>query len=741
MERTIARFARLERPTAAPEVVVSERVLELLGTATGRVAVVVGPAGYGKTSHVAIWAAGQARPVAWGALEPGDDEPAALLDVLVRLLSEVTDLPLDELPADRGDPQRAHELAPALGHAVRRCRTPFVLVLDDVHAIVAPEALDLLDALASNVPEHSTVVLVGRTAPTAILARRRVDAGIVEISTSELRLDSNGARRLLVGLGADLDLDAAGLAELVDATEGWPVGVRLAALAMADADPADASRPWVDRAVSDYVREEWLTGLAADDLAFLTQVSGFDRLSGAVCDGVLGRADSGEVLERLLATHRIVLPLDRQGRSYRLHRVLRDVLDAQFERTNRDGRRDIDRRASEWFEREGDIDLAVRHAVAADDLDRAARLVAAHATSYQTHGWPGTVAEWIRALPTARIRASASLCLTAAMSAFAHGDPDGSTTWLRFAEGALSGTDADRTLELEIATFRAVLDGGSIAAALEDAAAASRDLPVGPARATAYLVHGALRFETHDDEVAIELLGRAAAEAHLVEAVTIEAISRSFLAVVHGAANDWPRAFDSARAARRSITEHGLDEMPTLALVTAMGALTEAMDGDPVRARADVVLTRRHLLRLRHVAGWVTVPALLAIGRACLLLGDRACARAALDDAEGHLHRRPEAVRLHAELTELATQVRSARDTLPVGPSALTAAELRVLHYLPTNLTHAEIAQRLFVSRNTAKSHAAALYRKLGATSRGEAVEIARAAGLLPSTEGSLVGS
>jgi DNA-binding CsgD family transcriptional regulator len=142
-------------------------------------------------------------------------------------------------------------------------------------------------------------------------------------------------------------------------------------------------------------------------------------------------------------------------------------------------------------------------------------------------------------------------------------------------------------------------------------------------------------------------------------------------------------------------------------------------------ARSDLALTRTHLAYLHSVADWHHLQARIALSYASLRLGDLVTARMFLAEAESLLARHPDAARCKEQLADLASQLHTARDVLPIGPSSLTTAELRVLHYLPTNLTHQDISERLYVSRNTAKSHASAIYRKLGATSRSEAVEIA----------------
>jgi LuxR family transcriptional regulator, maltose regulon positive regulatory protein len=158
----------------------------------------------------------------------------------------------------------------------------------------------------------------------------------------------------------------------------------------------------------------------------------------------------------------------------------------------------------------------------------------------------------------------------------------------------------------------------------------------------------------------------------------------------------------------------------------------EALAGNPASARADMLLTRRNLSYIIGIGGWINVQARLSLAHTCLVLGDRAGARTLVDEAAGYLRMQPDATSSHARLEELEASLRAARNALPVGPSSLTTAELGVLHFLPTNLSLAEIAQHLHVSRNTAKSHAAAIYRKLGVSSRGDTVTVARGAGLLP---------
>ncbi len=174
--------------------------------------------------------------------------------------------------------------------------------------------------------------------------------------------------------------------------------------------------------------------------------------------------------------------------------------------------------------------------------------------------------------------------------------------------------------------------------------------------------------------------------------------------------------------------------MPSLFLVTAVSSLVEARAGRPAEAEADRLLTRRHLERFGRLAPWSNLQARVALARASLLLGDHAAGRALLDECDDFLALVPDAVRVRRQLAEVRATL-ACEVGVSGPPPVLTVAELRVLRYLPSHLTLAEIAvERLYVSRNTVKTQAIAVYHKLGTRSRASAVDVAAEAGLLDDT-------
>lgn len=702
-----------------------------LGRLVGGVALVAAPAGYGKTTQVSLWADSQQRPVLWADLEATDNDPRALTNCLASMVETVS-------PARAWDATpvgaEAHPLmvVPTVTALLRGVDRPVVMVLDDVHVLDDPGALEVLDAVVSHVPRGSTVVLVGRSIPELSLGQLRIDGLVDEITASDLALDTEQALAIFEMAGLDLEPDVAG--RYVAATEGWPVGLRLSAIALRedhDTPPEALAR---DRILDEFVRHEWLRGLDADDMEFLLRVSVLDWMSGEVCDQVLGRSDSGARLERLHRCRLLVVPLDRRGDAYRMHGLLREVLDTEFERRDRATRRDIDRAASEWFEARHDIERAVHHALRAGDLDLVERLIVRHAPVLHTRGRYVTVRRWLDQFPTERISDTPGLCLVAALTCIGLGRDEEAKAWLGAGLAKQPAPDAgcEAHTYYELLALKSMTSTGPVTESLAGSMTARDALLPGPWHAAAATSVGALLIMLGDDDGAEAALLEGAAEAGLHGAITVRAIGLANLAGIHTRRGDWKRATELAHEARQLVRAHGLEHMPTMVIVTAISALVEASGGDPATARAEVLLTRRSLSFIDGISGSPNVMARLWLAHASLLLSDGAGARVLLDEAGAFLQAQPDAVGARAMFADLSARVEAARGALPVGPSSLTTAELRVLHLLPTNLSIAAIADRLYVSRNTAKSHAAAIYRKFGVSSRSEAVSVAREVGLLP---------
>jgi LuxR family maltose regulon positive regulatory protein len=166
-------------------------------------------------------------------------------------------------------------------------------------------------------------------------------------------------------------------------------------------------------------------------------------------------------------------------------------------------------------------------------------------------------------------------------------------------------------------------------------------------------------------------------------------------------------------------------------LVHAVSAWVRAHEGKVERAQADATDTKRLLLKLTDFPPWYEVETRLTLAAACMRLDDLEYGRTLLGEAAKMLERTPDATILRRWLEHSQASLKSASAEGRGRELSLTRAELRTLQFLPSHLSFREIAERIYVSPNTVKTQARAVYRKLDASSRAEAVEKAREAGLL----------
>jgi LuxR family maltose regulon positive regulatory protein len=369
--------------------------------------------------------------------------------------------------------------------------------------------------------------------------------------------------------------------------------------------------------------------------------------------------------------------------------------------------------------------------LAAADVDRAERLVVEHTPSHFTNGHFTTLERWIESMPRSRVLGSPGLCLTAALASLGLGEPAALSTWLGLGEQAAAFDPESNPMALLCLRYlRSTTNTGPVGPALEDAAAAYHGLPHGIWHAGSCLPY-AMWSWTVGDDIAVEVLTEGAEEAAVLGAPAVEAYCTAMLALIAHFEGDTARSASLARTARRIAVDNRLERASGMAVVSAMCALTAASTGDARAALADWNLARGQLAILKDLSGWANVQTRVALAHTSVLLGDRIGAETLVREAREMLIRQPDATRALRQLTKLEELIGHMRRRSSIGSSALTTAELRVLHYLPTNLSLAEIGNRLYVSRYTVKTHCASIYRKLNVSSRSEAVDAARDLGLL----------
>jgi LuxR family maltose regulon positive regulatory protein len=669
-------------------------------------ALLVAPAGYGKTTTLLEWAQHDERPFAWVALERADDEPAHLLASLARATDTLTG-------RDR----------------------EFVLVLDDVQLLTSQAAVDVLAGLVEHPPAGAHVVLASRCEPPLPLGRLRAHREVLELTPRDFIMTRGEAAALLELAG--VALAAADVEALVRRTEGWPAGLYLAALSLRDQpDPPAAIARFGgdDRIVSDYVADALLSDLPPEQVAFLQRTSVLDRLSGPLCDAVLEQAGSARTLRDLARANALVVRLDRTDEWYRYHGLLAQMLRAELRRREPQLERELHRRASRWHADHDDVDAAIRHAAAAGDAQLAGDLLWTNAFRYIPQGHNATVRRWLGHFTDEQTAGHAPLALVAANAHLADGDRDHAEHWTAAAARALDRVPARRrapALEAGIAAMRAAIARNGVQRMRDDAARAyALDADDSPSRSMDRLLEGTACHLLGVRERASELLGEGSRRG-VVAAPSVNALCLAQLALLAIDRDDWAHAAELAARARSQLDRFRLAGYPTMSLVLAVAALTQAQRGRVQAAKDDCAEAARLLDEMDDFAPWYVAEVRIVLARVALRLSDVVGARALIEAAGLAVRATPETPVLAAWLEEASAQVEAYSSCAVDAPASLTTAELRILGLLPTHLSFREMGARLYVSPNTVKTQAQAVYRKLDASSRSEAVARARALGLL----------
>ncbi|MBS1878981.1 MAG: hypothetical protein JST31_05675 [Actinobacteria bacterium] len=678
------------------------------------------------------WIAADPRPAFTILLGPRHNDPTVLVEEIVERLET-----LEPFPDNLGDalvapsPDIETTVAPRLVTALEARTKPFVLVLDELERIEAPAALQVVAALCLGMPEGSQLALAGRTEPLIGLDPLRAGRRLTELGSKELAMTKAECAALLAGVGIDLSppqLDA-----IAQRTEGWPAALYLAGLTLGEStDPGRALARFTgdDRIVADYLREEFLLPASLNRAVFLRQAAVLERLSGPLCDFALERDDSGLVLEELSRSNMLLAPLDRRGEWYRLHPLLREMLHSELVRQEASAAPKVHGRASEWWSAAGDADQAIHHAVEAGDEEVAGDLLFAAAPDYMTRGRNATMIGWLERLGERGVAASPGASLTATWTELTLGRGARAEHWAAVTRRLLSSraaTDADAVIEAGLALAAATLCRDGLTAMRATVAAVEPLLPEDdPWRTLTALLDGA----------GLHLLGEPnAARARLKEAVrrgsigapNLQAISLTQLALLAIEQDDWQLADLEMSRARAQIERTGIAEYPMLALAYSTSALIRARQGAVTHARSDLETGRRHLEALDHFAPWYEIETRLTLARASAELGKRGDAEGWVQSAASRLTEADEG----SALSRWIEDTRSAIGSPSAAATQLTPAELRVLEFLPRHLSLPQIAAQIHVSPNTVKTQAAAVYRKLGCSSRDEAVRRAREMGLL----------
>jgi LuxR family maltose regulon positive regulatory protein len=396
---------KLFAPPPRPGVVVRDRLLQRLNADTpGGVTLVSAPAGFGKTTLLAEVAADprRGRAVAWFSVDRLDDEAsvfwAYLIEAVDRAIPGVGASARGQLSTGSA---RTEAVLSTLINDVHARGEGLLLVLDDYHLIEDPAIQSDMAFLVEHLPPQVHLLLGARADPALPLARLRATGRLAEVRAADLRFSADEAAEYLNGrLGLELDDDA--VAALEARTEGWIAALQLAGLSLQDRPDAAAFIQGFagdDRFVVDYLAEEVLQRQPDEVRRFLLQTSILERLTGPLCDAVTDSTGGSARLTALDRANLFLVPLDDQRRWYRYHHLFADVLRARLLDERPAEVPDLHRRASDWFEADGDRPEAVGHALAARDWERAAALIELATPEMQRKRRESTLRRWMRSLP------------------------------------------------------------------------------------------------------------------------------------------------------------------------------------------------------------------------------------------------------------------------------------------------------------------------------------------------------
>jgi LuxR family maltose regulon positive regulatory protein len=727
--------AKLRPPLERPEWVARTRLLEKLWQANRRpVTLIAAPAGYGKTTVVTQWLASVLRPpsVAWISLDISDNEPVQLWTDIATALDRAGCVIARDIARfiAAGGHDMVTVVLPRIIDAIAAMAEDITVIVDDFEIVRSAECNEQVDFFVRHLSANCHLVLITRADPSLRLGRLRAAGQLAEIRADDLAFSTDEASSLLVADGVQLSGD--GLSELMRRTEGWPAGLYLAVLSLTGrTDPIEFVHhvSGNNRFIGDYLTEEVLSRQSDEVRQFILNMSIVDRFTAPLCDYMNGGRKSAKILRDLQHTNLFLIPLDTEDRWFRFHHLFGAVARSALETEQPDQAAMLHGRAADWLSENGYVDAAVEHALAAGNSDLAASLVQSSCLRYFDAGLATTVRRWLGALEASAANHNTATIVTAAWMAGLSGQKeelDRRLEQLNNVSDDVALPDGTRSVESAVALIRGLFGFGGPVEMLASAQRAAELETDGntPWYAVARTALGHANYVAGDLHAAASVLPRAAYSETAPALIRILALS--MLSLTEADLGHLDRSHKSAADAMAVVDARSLHALPSVALAfTALGQ-SQAASGNLEEAMA----TLDHGLNLRRkvpgLSPWPTIHHLLVTARVAIMAGDLPLAQQLLDEASPVIRHYQQGTA--AMIGRLEAAQRSLREGQSPGVNGehVTARELDILRRLTGSQSLSQIASELYLSLNTVKTHTTALYRKLGARSRSEAVRIGR---------------
>ena len=725
---------KLRPPPIRQEAISRERLLECLRSGSDRkLTLVACPAGFGKTTLLAAWCKAEAvrKPVAWLTLDEADNDPVTLWSNVIRALGRAIPQVARSFSSIMAGSQFFDGVLPRLVNELDECGE-IALILDDYHRVSDNSARQSVSWFVEHAPATFQLVVASRTEPMLSLGALRAHGELVELRASNLRFTSGEAGAFLNGrLGLGLtpeDVDG-----LTATTEGWAAGLYLAALSMqhvADRHGFVARFGGSNRHVVDFLLTEVLQEHDPPVRTLMRRASVLEQLSGSLCDAVMERQDSAATLETLSRTNLFLVPLDDKGEWYRFHPLLRQLLRVELERLEPGTAAGLNRRAFAWHRDHGMADASIRHALEAGAYAEAAELIETYWVSYTNSGRGNTILAWLSRFPDEIIDGSVGLLLIQAWVLSMVGKREEASRAVAaidqlddFSAGALPAGFG--SVAAALAMLRASFPWGDIGEQLENARrAASFEAAGSPLRTMACRAMGMGMFFHGDTGEADLWFAESAALALASGQWLVGGSSLAYRSLIAGERGSPEEQRLLAEQACELVRDRGIEEEAgeaPLALGMSLAARGKPEEALPLIERAVAVLrSRGQPIGLAN--------ALLYQMSLLRRLGDSAGADAVTANARCVIGSCPDPGILTDRLGALERPLRAA--TVSRGED-LTHRELRVLRMLQGEMSERDIGGELYVAHSTVHSHVRAIYRKLGVSSRANALQSGRQLGLI----------
>jgi LuxR family maltose regulon positive regulatory protein len=449
---------KLYIPPPRARIVLRPRLIEQLNEGLERkLTLISAPAGFGKTTLVSEWVAGCKRPVAWLSLDERDNDPARFISYLVKALQTIKPGIGEGLLAVLASPQplQIETILTNLLNEISTLPESFLLVLDDYHSIDSQPVDYSVTFIIENQPQQFHLLIATREDPDLPLARLRARGQFSELRAADLRFTPTEAAEFLNRV-MGLSLSEEDVAALEARTEGWIAGLQLAALSMRgyqDAAGFIQSFTGSHRFVMDYLLEEVLHQQLENIQTFLLRTSVLDRMCGPLCDAVLldPSVPGQATLEYLERANLFVVAQDNERHWYRYHQLFGDLLRRQLPQSfSPGGIAKLHILASEWYENNDLILESFRHAAAANDIERAERLMESENMPIHVRGTAMAILDWLGSLPKSLLDGKPMLWWKQAAMLLVIGETSGVEQKLLAAEAALASTTIPSSEQDEI---------------------------------------------------------------------------------------------------------------------------------------------------------------------------------------------------------------------------------------------------------------------------------------------------